>query len=266
MYTIDDLLLLMSRLRDPDSGCPWDLKQNFKTIVPSTLEEVYELVDAIEQGDDAHIAEELGDVLFQVVFYAQLGHEQDLFDWPQVVNTLTTKLIRRHPHVFPDGTLESNTESSLVDEAAIKASWENIKAQERQEKSQAQALADIPMALPALSRAQKIQKRASNFGFDWEHLDDVFDQLQAEIEELRGAIALRQQDAIEDELGDVLFSAVNLSRHLKVDAEAGLRRSNHKFESRFNAMEASLQAQGVALEDASFAQMEAIWQANKKQA
>lgn len=235
-YSIDDLLRVMQRLRDPEHGCPWDLKQDFKTIVPSTLEECYELAHAIEQEDFHHVGEELGDVLFQVIFYAQLGSEQGLFDFQQVVDTLVDKLVRRHPHVFADGEIEGvKVDSVSVDE--VNATWEAIKQEERSAREQHGVLADVPLALPALPRAQKLQKRAAGVGFDWHSVEPVLGKLDEEIEELRVAISASDSTAIREELGDVLFSCVNLARHLKLDAETSLRESSSKFESRFRAME-----------------------------
>ena len=180
-YSMDDLLRVMQRLRDPDHGCPWDLKQDFRTIVPSTLEECYELAHAIEQEDFHHVGEELGDVLFQVVFYAQLGAEQGLFDFQQVVDTLVEKLVRRHPHVFADGEIEGVKSGSVsVDE--VNVSWEAIKQQERSAREQHGVLADVPVALPALPRAQKLQKRAAGVGFDWHEVDAVLQKLDEELE------------------------------------------------------------------------------------
>lgn len=262
-YTIADLLRVMERLRDPQHGCPWDLRQDFNSIVPSTLEECYELAQAIEHEDYPHVAEELGDVLFQVIFYSQMGAEQGLFTFDVIVNTLVEKLIRRHPHVFAEGQVEGVvTERTSVDE--VKLSWESIKQVERSEKNQHGALADVPTALPALPRAQKLQKRASQVGFDWQEVSGVLEKLQEEMDELRQAIAKEGEQRIDEELGDVLFTCVNLARHLGRDAESSLRRSSARFEQRFSKMERLSLADGLELEALNAAQLEELWQRAKR--
>jgi len=261
-YQLTDLLRIMARLRDPKDGCPWDIRQDFRSIVPSTLEECYELAQAIEHGDFSHVAEELGDVLFQVVFYAQLGAERDLFSFDTIVDTLASKLVRRHPHVFAEGEIEGVvTQRSSVE--SVKASWEAIKRDERRAKSQGGVLADVPLALPALSRAQKLQKRAAMVNFDWPDTRAVLAKLEEEIAELRAAMAAGQQDEITEEMGDILFSCVNLSRHLGEDAEATLRRASGKFERRFLAMEASAAAAQKDLQTLSAEELDALWEAAK---
>jgi ATP diphosphatase len=261
-YGMADLLRVMARLRDPKTGCPWDLRQDFHTIVPSTLEECYELAQAIEQADFAHVAEELGDVLFQVVFYAQLGSERALFTFESVVDTLVSKLLRRNPHVFANGEIEGVVDSrSCMD--SVKESWEAIKQAERSAKSLGGVLADIPVALPALPRAQKLQKRAARVNFDWPDAAAVLAKVEEEIVELRAAIASGSEIRIEDEMGDVLFSCVNLARHLAVDAEASLRRASSKFESRFRAMESRAVAQGTRLDALSEQELDQLWEAVK---
>lgn len=263
LYTLKDLLRIMQRLRDPETGCPWDLEQDFQSIVPSTLEECYELAHAIEQEDYPHIEEELGDVLFQVVFYAQLGREQGLFTFASVVDTLARKLLRRHPHVFAQGELEGEVHTrAKID--AVQQTWEAIKRAERVEKTQTGALDDVPVALPALPRAQKLQKRAAQIGFDWQGAEQVLDKVEEEIHELRQAMAAGRRDEIADEMGDVLFTCVNLARHLKCDAEASLRASSNKFETRFRAMESSVQAQGGDLAQLSADELEELWRAAKR--
>ena len=261
-YGLDDLLRIMERLRDPETGCPWDLKQDFRSIVPSTIEECYELAAAIEHADYDHVAEELGDVLFQVVFYGQLGREAGLFDFPQVVHTLADKLVRRHPHVFADGTIEGVVRGEL-DEQQVKAQWETIKAEERVARDQTRALADVPVALPALPRAQKLQKRAGRVGFDWDGPAGVLARLEEELAELREAVAAGKGAAVAGELGDLLFTCVNLARHLKVDGETALRGANARFEARFTAMEDAVLADGARLEDLEPAALEARWAAAK---
>ena len=262
-YQLADLLRVMARLRDPETGCPWDLRQDFHSIVPSTLEECYELAQAIEHEDFPHVAEELGDVLFQVIFYAQLGREQNLFSFDTIVDVLVTKLLRRHPHVFAGG----GGEGIVADRGSIdsvRASWEAIKQDERRAKSQGGALADVPAALPALPRAQKLQKRAGQVGFDWPDTRSVLLKLEEEIAELREALDACDAGGVEEEMGDILFSCVNLSRHLGLDAETSLRRASAKFERRFLAMEARAQASGEALQDLSAEELDALWQAAKR--
>jgi ATP diphosphatase len=248
----------MQRLRDPETGCPWDLCQNFHSIVPSTLEECYELAEAIENEDFAEVAEELGDVLFQVIFYAQLGSEQDLFCFDSVVTTLVTKLLRRHPHVFADAEIEGIVPGrSSVDD--VGRTWESIKRRERSARSQEGMLDGIPRALPALPRAQKLQKRAAQVNFDWPGAADVMVKLEEELEELREAISREQSDDIREEFGDVLFACVNLARHLGLDAEESLRRANRKFEQRFCEMEALAAEEGVTLPGLSEEHLDRLW-------
>jgi ATP diphosphatase len=261
-YTMTDLLRVMERLRDPDTGCPWDICQNFNTIVPSTLEECYELAEAIESGDGDDIADELGDVLFQVVFYAQLGREQALFDFDSVITTLVEKLLRRHPHVFAGGEIEG----VVVDRSSVrdvKASWESIKQEERQSKRQEGALAGVPLALPALPRAQKLQKRAARVNFDWPGTPEVLVKLEEELGELRAAIDEGNIEAVREEMGDLLFTCVNLARHLDLDAEESLRRASRKFERRFERMETDAADAGERLSRMSEAQLDRLWRAAK---
>ncbi|AOE50244.1 nucleoside triphosphate pyrophosphohydrolase [Kangiella sediminilitoris] len=251
------LLGIMQALRDPDNGCPWDRKQTFETIVPHTLEEAYEVADAIESGDMAELEGELGDLLFQVVFYAQLGQEQQLFDFESIAQVMSDKLIRRHPHVFSDKKLETD--------ADIKKNWERLKQQERQAKNSENTslLDDLPKSFPALSLAQKMQKRVGRHGFDWPEIDGVIEKLEEEIAELKEAIASNDQPHIEEEMGDLLFSCVNLSRHLKVDPEAALRASCRKFESRFRALELIIAESDLSVDSATLDQLESAWQKAK---
>lgn len=263
-YSIADLLRVMERLRDPESGCPWDLRQDFRSIVPSTLEECYELAHAIEHRDYPHVAEELGDVLFQVIFYAQMGRELDLFSFESIVDTLVRKLVRRHPHVFAGGDIEGVVEdSSSVEE--VKDSWESIKQAERESRAQGGALADVPVALPALPRAQKLQKRAARHNFDWPDVQGVMQKVEEELGELREAMASGVEAEIDREMGDLLFSCVNLSRHLGLDAEASLRRASSRFEQRFNYMEQAAGSEGAALANLDARQLDALWEAAKQQ-
>ncbi len=236
-HKIDELLHIMARLRDPHKGCPWDLKQDWRSIVPYTIEEAYEVADAIEQGDFTELKSELGDLLFQVVFYARLGEEQGYFDFADIVDAICEKMIRRHPHVFADARHE--------DEAALKEAWEAEKRRERNEKNaEASVLDGVASALPALVRADKLQKRAARVGFDWPDASGAMDKLLEELEEVRQAVEAADREALQDELGDLLFAAVNIARLLGVDAEQALRRGNRNFETRFRAMEKLLQAEG----------------------
>jgi ATP diphosphatase len=261
-HTIDDLLALMARLRDPEQGCPWDLQQTFATIAPHTLEECYELVDAIERGDAAQLREELGDVLFQVVFYAQLGREQGQFEFAGLVDALARKLLRRHPHVFPNGALDDGAGPALA-VAQVNHNWERIKQQERLEKSQTGVLDDVPLALPALSRAAKLQRRAARVGFDWDDWRQVLVKLEEETAELEEAVASGERGAIVDEVGDLLFCCVNLARLLDIDPEQALRGSNRKFERRFRYIERALAAEGRHPQQASLQELETLWSAAK---
>ncbi|MDQ2075394.1 nucleoside triphosphate pyrophosphohydrolase [Marinimicrobium sp. ABcell2] len=260
IYDTDDLLYLMARLRDPNGGCPWDLKQSYTTIAPSTLEEAYEVVDTIERGDLDHLKEELGDLLFQVIFYSQLAREEGRFDFSEVVSELVAKLVRRHPHVFPDGTLESRADQQSTQPAHIKERWEAIKQQERSAKGAQGLLDDVPLNLPALSRAAKLQKRAANVGFNWEQVEGPIAKVREELEEVEEALAEGDAEAVAEELGDLLFAAVNISRFLKIDPEAALRAGNRKFEQRFRHIETHSEK---PLTELSLEEMEALWQEAK---
>ncbi|CAK9887984.1 MULTISPECIES: nucleoside triphosphate pyrophosphohydrolase [Pseudomonas] len=268
MYTLDDLLHLMARLRDPQHGCPWDLKQTYATIVPYTLEEAYEVADAIERSDFEHLQGELGDLLFQVVYYSQLAREEGRFEFDGVVDSITRKLIRRHPHVFPSGELYAALDTPKLDEAQVKQRWDEIKAQERAEKGEPEQLSlldDVPAALPALSRAAKLQKRAAQVGFDWPDALPVLDKVREELDEVLQAMADDDSVALADELGDLLFAAVNLARHLKVDPENALRGANKKFERRFRFIEQALRDIGRPIEDCTLEDMDALWGEAKRQ-
>jgi len=271
-YTIDDLKTLMARLREPETGCPWDTKQTFASIVPHTIEEAYEVADAIEQGDYPHLKDELGDLLFQVIFYAQMGREGGHFDFDDIIDNLVRKLIRRHPHVFPEGTLDSRIDpGNRPTEAWIKESWERIKAEERAQKPAPLAeepvsrLDGIARTLPAMARAEKLQRRAARHGFDWPDIGPVFDKLHEEIDELKEAWQAAEdgtgeRDAVEDELGDLVFVCVNLARFMKVNPEQALKRTNRKFEMRFRAIEEILAAEGRDMDEESLEALDAIWQ------
>jgi len=269
-YSIDDLKTLMARLREPETGCPWDTKQTYSTIVPHTIEEAYEVADAIAREDFPHLKDELGDLLFQVIFYGQIGKEDGHFDFDAIVDHLVRKLIRRHPHVFPEGTLDSRIDpDNRPDEAWIKASWERIKAEERASmpatEEPVSRLDGIASTLPAIARAEKLQKRASNHGFDWPEITPVFDKLHEEIDELKEAWQAAEagtgdRDAVEDELGDLMFVCVNLARFMKVNPEQALERTNRKFDARFRAIERILHEQGRDLDSESLETLDAIWQ------
>lgn len=263
-YTLDDLLFLMERLRDPTHGCPWDLKQSYETIAPSTLEEAYEVVDAIERGDYPHLREELGDLLFQTIFYSQLAKEQNLFSFADIIDTLTAKLIRRHPHVFPDGHLYSTANDETSSTTDVNQNWEAIKSAERQQKGMKGLLADIPLALPSLTRAAKLQKRAAQVGFDWPDVSQVMEKVEEELGELQHAMVQQTSEDIEAELGDLLFTCVNLARHLKIDPETALRKANAKFTSRFEQIEKAAEEEGVTLAQLTPSELDERWNAAKR--
>ncbi|QPO23963.1 nucleoside triphosphate pyrophosphohydrolase [Pseudomonas sp. Y39-6] len=269
MYSLEDLLHLMNRLRDPQYGCPWDIKQTYASIVPHTLEEAYEVADAIERGDFDHLQGELGDLLFQVVYYSQLAQEEGRFEFAGVIDSITRKLIRRHPHVFPTGDLYAPLDIPQLSEEQVKTRWEQIKAEERAEKSgapeQLSLLDDVPTALPSLSRAAKLQKRASQVGFDWPAALPVVDNVREELDEVLEAMADNDAVAIADEVGDLLFAAVNLARHLKVDPETALRGANAKFERRFRFIEQALRDTRQSMEDCTLEELDALWGEAKRQ-
>jgi ATP diphosphatase len=250
------LLDIMAALRTPDTGCPWDLAQNFSTIAPYTLEEAYEVADAIARGDLADLREELGDLLLQVVFHARMAEEQHAFDFGDVVQAITEKLIRRHPHVFGDA--RSDTPQ------AVEGLWEKIKAEENAAKKgskEESALAGVPVALPALTRALKLQAKASKVGFDWNDPRAVLRKIREEADEIEAELDRAEPDAAAAaaEVGDLLFAAVNLARHLRADPEAALRQTNRKFERRFESIERALAARGKVPQDATLAEMDALW-------
>ena len=256
MSGIDKLLEVMARLRDPESGCPWDLEQDFASIAPYTVEEAYEVADAIAREDFEGLRDELGDLLLQVVFHAQMGKEAGLFDFNDVAGTISDKMLRRHPHVF--GTEEERA-AGLED-----GSWERIKAEERAAKEDGSALAGIARALPALKRAQKLGKRASRVGFDWPDRRGVRDKIQEELDELEAAVGTRSKEAIDEEFGDLLFAVVNLARHLDVDPEKALTAANYKFERRFRDMEQAIAAASKDFDQQSLEALDQEWRAAKK--
>ncbi len=253
---IGRLLEIMAALRTPKTGCPWDLEQNFATIAPYTLEEAYEVADAIARGDLADLEDELGDLLLQVVFHARMAEEQDAFDFGNVVEAITAKLIRRHPHMFGDQRANNPQ--------AVKGLWEDIKAQEKRAKTgagtlaDASALAGVPLALPALTRALKLQTKASKVGFDWNGPRAVLRKIREEADEIEEALG-RDPSNAPAEVGDLLFAAVNLARQVNADPETVLRQTNQKFERRFSAIEHALAARGKKPQDAALAEMDALW-------
>ncbi|MGR9090251.1 MAG: nucleoside triphosphate pyrophosphohydrolase [Gammaproteobacteria bacterium] len=252
-----DLLAVMSRLRDPVEGCPWDLEQTFASIVPHTIEEAYEVADCIERGDLQQLPGELGDLLFQVVFYAQIAAEQDRFGFDDVVKAITDKLVVRHPHVFG--------EADTVDAAEQTRRWEAQKAVERRQRDATSGtLDDVPLGLPALTRARKLQQRASRVGFDWPDIHGVRDKVVEEFDEVEQAVAGADAQQISEELGDLLFACVNWARHLRVDPETALRAASTKFERRFAFIERALAGQGVELAAASLEQMDDLWDEAKR--
>ena len=255
------LIEIMAKLRDPETGCAWDVAQDFSTIAPYTIEEAYEVADAIQREDMNELKEELGDLLFQVVFHSQMAKEVGAFEIADVVDAINAKMIRRHPHVF--GNEDTRTADQQV------AAWEVIKAQERAGKDKSNgpssALDGVALALPSLLRAEKLQKRAARVGFDWTEAGHIFDKLTEETDEVREAIETGDPDKIEDELGDLLFVAANLSRRLNVDPEQALRRANAKFERRFRAMEALADEAGQDFATLDIDAQEALWQRVKHQ-
>ncbi|MFQ6018650.1 MAG: nucleoside triphosphate pyrophosphohydrolase [Kiloniellaceae bacterium] len=259
---IDRLLEIMARLRDPHGGCPWDVQQNFRTIAPYTIEEAYEVAEAIERGDMAALKDELGDLLLQVVFHARMAEEAGRFDFDAVASAISDKMIRRHPHVFGDERIGSAKAQTRA--------WEAHKAGERDAQAadsgrRASALDGVVLGLPALTRAAKLQRRAARVGFDWPEALLVLEKIAEEISELQKEILNDGKiERIEDELGDLLFAVVNLARHLDVDPESALRHSNAKFERRFRSIEAKFGAEDRALSDVALDEMEAAWQAVKR--
>jgi len=256
MSSIDRLLQIMARLRDPQRGCPWDLEQTFGTIAPYTIEEAYEVADAIEREDSSALRDELGDLLFQVVFHSQMASEQGAFEFDDVAAAISDKLERRHPHVFGNAQIDSA--------AAQTVAWEEQKRLER-EQSGKSVLADVPLALPALTRANKLGKRAALVGFEWPNVAGALDKLDEELGELRKELGQQAQQAeITDELGDVLFCVVNVCRYLGVDPEGALRGANSKFERRFGYVEQRLREQGRSASEATLEEMDRLWDEGKK--
>jgi len=261
---IGRLIEIMASLRDPEHGCPWDREQSFSTIAPYTIEEAYEVAEAIAEGDLDHLREELGDLLLQVVYHARLAEEVEAFAFPDIVEAITRKLIRRHPHVFGDEVARAA--------GVAKGTWERVKAAEKQERAVrtgrprgTSVLEGVPAALPALIRAVRLQEKASTVGFDWNDPRAVLAKLREEIGEIEAELGADSPvvDRVEDEVGDLLFAVANLARHLKVDAEQSLRRTNAKFVRRFASIEAALAAEGRTPTQASLDEMEVLWQRAK---
>lgn len=257
---MQQLLEIMQALRNKETGCPWDIAQNFQSLAPYVVEEAYEVVDAIERQDFSELKSELGDLLLQVVFHAQLAKEQNLFEFKDVVSSVNEKMITRHPHVFGDAIIKTEAEQTV--------SWEQLKKQERAEKNctDSSALAGISHGMPEALRALKLQKRAAAVGFDWPNVECVFDKLQEEISEIRVELESETgQQALQDEIGDLLFVCVNLARHTKVDFGVALRQANRKFERRFRAMESIAAQRQITMSQLSLTEQELLWQQVKQQ-
>ena len=274
LTAIDRLIAIMTMLRDKQHGCPWDLEQTIKSLLPYTLEEVYEVADAIENNDLVELEDELGDLLFQVIFYAQIAKEQGAFDFQDIATAITDKLVRRHPHVFPDGDVEKFGIQQDISAQQVVVNWEAIKELEREEKRKKggeqvaqeveSILDDLPRALPAMERARKLQKRAAQVGFDWTDIAPVLEKLKEEVAEFEEALASGDLERMSDELGDVLFTTINLARHSKIEPEVALRSTNQRFETRFKWIEAALSQQGKAFKDANLEELDALWDQAKK--
>ena len=249
---LERLLEIMRRLRNPETGCPWDIEQDFGSIAPYTIEEAYEVADAIERESWSELEGELGDLLLQTVYHAQMGEEENLFSFQSVVRNISDKMVARHPHVFGDESREKSAEQQTRD-------WESIKAAERKDKEQAGALDGVAPNLPALLRAVKLQKRAARVGFDWPETEQVLDKLVEETRELVEARETLDADHVEEEFGDLLFVMANLARHFKIDPEAALRRTNAKFTRRFQAIEERLAQSGKRPQDSDLAEMDRLW-------
>jgi len=274
LTAIDRLIAIMTMLRDKQHGCPWDLEQTIKSLLPHTVEEVYEVADAIENNDLVELEDELGDLLFQVIFYAQIAKEQGVFDFQDIATAITDKLVRRHPHVFPDGDVEQFGIPQEIDAQQVVVNWEAIKEIEREEKRKKggkqavqgveSILDDVPRALPAMERARKLQKRAAQVGFDWAEIAPVLEKLKEEVAEFEEALASGDLERMSDELGDVLFATINLARHSKIEPEVALRSTNRRFETRFKWIEAALYKQGKVFKDAKLEELDALWGQAKK--
>ena len=269
LTAIDRLIAIMTMLRDKQHGCPWDLEQTIKSLLPYTLEEVYEVADAIENNDLVELEDELGDLLFQVIFYAQIAKEQGAFDFQDIATAISDKLVRRHPHVFPAGDIEQFGIPQDISAQQVVVNWEAIKEIEREEKRKKggsaavekneSILDDVPRALPAMERARKLQKRAAQVGFDWAEIAPVLNKLKEEVAEFEEALASGDHERMSDELGDVLFATINLARHSKIEPEVALRSTNRRFELRFKWIEVALSKQGKVFKDANLEELDALW-------
>jgi len=252
---IERLLYIMRRLRDPDTGCPWDIEQSFSSIAPYTIEEAYEVADAIARGDMADLKGELGDLLLQTVYHTAIGEEEGLFTFHTVADAISDKMVARHPHVFGDQSRDKTAEQQTID-------WETIKATERAQADQTRTLDGVALGLPALTRAVKLQKRAARVGFDWPDVEQVLDKVREEIDELKAAESAAHRH---EEFGDVMFVMANLARHLNIDPEQALRDANQKFTRRFNGIEDKLQQDGRTPPQSDLAEMDALWEAVKQE-
>ena len=252
---IERLLYIMRRLRDPDTGCPWDIEQSFSSIAPYTIEEAYEVADAIARGDMADLKGELGDLLLQTVYHTAIGEEEGLFTFHTVADAISDKMVARHPHVFGDQSRDKTAEQQTID-------WETIKATERAQADQTRTLDGVALGLPALTRAVKLQKRAARVGFDWPDVEQVLDKIREEIDELKAAESAAHRH---EEFGDLMFVMANLARHLNIDPEQALRDANQKFTRRFNGIEDKLQQDGRTPPQSDLAEMDALWEAVKQE-
>lgn len=281
---IEQLVDVMTMLRNPEFGCPWDIEQTIRSLVPFTLEEVYEVVDAIELGDTLELEEELGDLLFQVVFYSQIAKEEGDFNFDGVAQTITQKLLRRHPHVFPEGSVEHFGVRTTLATDEVAANWDRIKRQERIDKAARKSLKQkaeqidvstrddsfesvldtVPAAMPAVMRALQLQTKASKEGFDWDELKPVLEKLREEIAEFEEAIEQNDDQAISNELGDILFTTVNIARHVNVEPETALRSANQRFSDRFRWIEKELSATGLKVSTLSAPELDQLWEKAKR--
>ena len=271
---VDRLIAIMTMLRDKQHGCPWDLEQTIKSLLPYTIEEVYEVADAIENNDLVELEDELGDLLLQIIFYAQIAKEQGAFDFQDIATAISDKLVRRHPHVFPNGDVQQFGIEQDISAQQVVVNWEAIKELEREEKRKKggkqaaqegeSLLDDVPRALPAMERARKLQKRAAQVGFDWTEIAPVLEKLKEEVAEFEEALASGNLERMSDELGDVLFTAINLARHSNIEPEVALRSTNRRFETRFKWIEVALLAQGKAFKDANLEELDVLWDQAKE--
>ena len=269
---IEKLQEIMVMLRDKEHGCPWDLDQTLASLVPHTIEEVYEVADAIEENDIDNIVDELGDLLFQIIFYSQIGHEENIFNFEDVANAIVHKLLRRHPHVFPAGDAASFGLGKKISADEVVTNWESIKLEEKKEKlvemdgkNVRSVFDNLPRALPALQRSVKLQKSAAKVGFDWPETSSVLLKLKEEIVELEEAISIKNTQEIESELGDVLFTVVNMARHMNIDPESALRKANVRFENRFVWIENELAKNGEFVSDKNIDELNQLWNEAKFQ-